>query len=45
VEFLQKHEIPLDDMVTHRYKIDQAVEAFKTFDSGDTGKVIFDWED
>ena len=44
VAFLEKHDIPLDDMVTHRFKIDQAVEAFRTFDSGETGKVIFDWE-
>jgi propanol-preferring alcohol dehydrogenase len=43
VDFLLKHPVPLDDMVTHRFRIDQAVEAFKLFDTGETGKVIFDW--
>ena len=44
VDFLLKHSVPLDDMVTHRFRLDQAVEAFKLFDTGQTGKVIFDWE-
>jgi threonine dehydrogenase-like Zn-dependent dehydrogenase len=43
VEFLQTHDIPLDDIVTHRFKIEDAVEAFNTFDAGDTGKVVFEW--
>ena len=43
VEFLQRNEVPLDDIVTHRYTIDQAVEAFRTFDAGETGKVVFEW--
>ncbi|MDP6041214.1 MAG: alcohol dehydrogenase catalytic domain-containing protein [Candidatus Latescibacteria bacterium] len=45
VEFLLKHPVPLDDIVTHRFKIDQAVEAFSLFDTGETGKVIFEWDD
>jgi propanol-preferring alcohol dehydrogenase len=44
VAFLGRHPVPLDDIVTHRYKIEQAVEAFSTFDQGETGKVIFEWE-
>lgn len=44
VEFLRSHPVPLDDIVTHRFKVEQAVEAFSTFDSGDTGKVIFEWD-
>ena len=44
VEFLASHDVPLDEMVTHRYKIDQAVEAFKTFDTGETGKAVFEWD-
>ena len=43
VEFVQRNEVPLDDIVTHRYSIDQAVEAYRTFDAGETGKVVFDW--
>ena len=44
VEFLASHDVPLDEMVTHRYKIEQAVEAFKTFDNGETGKAVFVWD-
>ena len=44
VEFLQTHPVPLDEMVTHRFGIEQAVEAFTLFDEGETGKVIFEWE-
>ena len=44
VEFLLKHSVPLDDIITHRFNIDQAVEAFSLFDTGETGKVVFEWE-
>jgi propanol-preferring alcohol dehydrogenase len=44
VEFLQTHPVPLDEIVTHRFKIEEAVEAFRLFDGGETGKVVFDWE-
>lgn len=44
VEFLLKHPVPLDDIVTHRFSIEQAIEAFALFDTGETGKVIFEWE-
>jgi (R,R)-butanediol dehydrogenase/meso-butanediol dehydrogenase/diacetyl reductase len=44
VDFLQSHDVPLDEMVTHRYRIDQAVEAYNTFDAGRTGKVAFEWD-
>ena len=45
VAFLQTHRVPLNDIVTHRFRIEQAREAFAVFDSGQTGKVIFEWED
>ena len=44
VDFLLKHSVPLEDIVTHRFKIEQAVEAFSLFDSGETGKVVFEWD-
>lgn len=44
VAFLQTHPVPLDEIVTHRFSIEQAKEAFEIFDSGETGKVIFEWE-
>ncbi len=43
VEFLRRHQLPLDDMVTHRFAIEQAPEAFALFDTGNTGKVVFAW--
>ena len=43
IEFLLKTPVPLDDIVTHRFRIEDAVEAFSLFDTGDTGKVVFEW--
>ena len=37
-------DIPLEELITHRFSIDQAEEGFRTFDSGATGKVLFTWE-
>ncbi len=45
VAFLQTHRVPLDEIVTHRFHIEQAREAFEIFDHGETGKVVFEWED
>jgi threonine dehydrogenase-like Zn-dependent dehydrogenase len=36
-------EIPLNDIITHRFTLDKADEAFKLFDGGTTGKVVFVW--
>jgi threonine dehydrogenase-like Zn-dependent dehydrogenase len=43
VAFLESVRAPLDEIVTHRFDIEQAPDAFKLFDSGNTGKVVFDW--
>lgn len=43
VDLILEHEIPLEAMVTHRFGIDQASEAFQIFDAGQTGKAIFEW--
>lgn len=44
VAFVQNNAVPLDDLVTHRFGIEQGVAAFQTFETGNTGKVIFEWE-
>ena len=44
VAFLQTHAVPLDEMVTHRFGVEQASEAFALFSRGETGKVIFEWK-
>jgi threonine dehydrogenase-like Zn-dependent dehydrogenase len=33
--------LSLDGIITHRYTLDQATEAYKKFHSGETGKVVF----
>jgi len=44
VDFVRTHRLPLEDLITHRFRIEQAPEAFALFDRGDTGKVVFEWE-
>ena len=44
VDFVLEKELPLERLVTHRFRLDQAVEAFKLFDSGKCGKVLFTWD-
>lgn len=41
--FMVRHKLPFEKMVTHRFKLDQAEDAFKLFDSGECGKVVFEW--
>jgi threonine dehydrogenase-like Zn-dependent dehydrogenase len=43
VRFIDEHRLDLDQIVTHQYPLDQAVEAYSVFDSGVTGKVILKW--
>lgn len=43
VDLIVEHELPLAKMVTHRFAIDEAPEAFRIFDAGKTGKVILEW--
>ena len=35
--------IPLKEMITHRYHLVEAEAAFNQFSAGGTGKVIFEW--
>ena len=45
IDFLRSHSVPLEGIITHRFKIAEAVEAFALFDSGETGKVVFAWDE
>ena len=38
--FMVDAKVPVDHVITHRYRLDQAVEAFRTFDSATTGKCV-----
>lgn len=44
VEHLVRWKLHPDVMVTHRFTIDQAKEAYELFDTGRTGKVAIVWE-
>ncbi len=41
--FIARHKLSFDRLVTHRFAIDQAKKAFELFDSGECGKVVFEW--
>ena len=45
VDFVLQHDLPLEKIITHRFMIDQGVEALECFDSGKTGKIVFTWDD
>ena len=42
--FVVNRNVPLKKLITHRYDLDQADEAYKLFDTGRTGKPVFVWE-
>jgi threonine dehydrogenase-like Zn-dependent dehydrogenase len=39
--FIVDRQVPLDLLITHRFRLDQADEAFQEFDKGETGKCVF----
>jgi len=43
-DFVRFHKLPLQSLITHRFKIEQAVEALRLFDTGRTGKILFVWD-
>ena len=43
-DFVVDRGVPLLDLFTHRFTLGQAVEAYRLFDSGRTGKVVFTWQ-
>jgi threonine dehydrogenase-like Zn-dependent dehydrogenase len=44
VRLLIRRKIHLSDLVTHRFALDRAQEAFDLFESDETGKVMFTWQ-
>ena len=42
--YVVERHVPLEDLITHRYTLDQAVEAYQLFDGGTTGKPVFLWD-
>lgn len=43
VDFTAQHNLPFEKTVTHRFSIEDAPEAYRLFDAGRTGKVMFVW--
>jgi propanol-preferring alcohol dehydrogenase len=42
--FVVERQLPVDRMITHRFSIDDAEEAFRRFDARETEKAVFVWE-
>ena len=43
-DFVAERHAPRKDLITHTFRLDQAEEAYKLFDTGRTGKVVFVWD-
>ena len=43
VDFIHAHQLTVETMITHRFALESASDAFRLFDEGCTGKVIFAW--
>lgn len=41
--YVVDHKVPLKKIITHRFRLEQAAEAYKVFESGQTGKVVITW--
>ena len=42
--FMLAHDLHFEPMVTHKFPLEKASEAFELFDSGECGKVVFVWD-
>jgi threonine dehydrogenase-like Zn-dependent dehydrogenase len=42
--FVVDRKVPLDQLITHRFGLERAAEAFSLFDTATTGKVVFVWD-
>lgn len=42
--FMIRHNLNFEPMVTHRFPLEKASEAFALFESGECGKVVFEWD-
>lgn len=42
--FVVDNEVPVEKMITHRFSLDEAPEAFRMFDERETEKAVFVWD-
>lgn len=45
LEIIERQQVPLEKLVTHRFKLEDAETAFRMFDNHETEKVVFVMED
>ena len=43
VDFVRRRRIPIKSLITHRFRPEDAVEAFQLADRATAGKILFDW--
>ena len=43
LEFMKRHELHLEKMITHRFPLEKGPDALKLFQTTQTGKIIFTW--
>ncbi|MBI4191605.1 MAG: zinc-binding dehydrogenase [Betaproteobacteria bacterium] len=43
-KYVTERKLPLRKLITHRFRLEQAAEAYKIFESGQTGKAVFTWD-
>ena len=43
VEFVRRHPIPIENLITHRFRPEDAAEAFELANTATSGKILFDW--
>ena len=43
VDFVRRHQIPIKSLITHRFKPEDAAEAFRLANTATAGKILFNW--
>jgi len=43
-KWIVDRNLPIEDLITHRFPLERAQEAYRVFQEGQTGKVVFVWK-
>ena len=43
LDFVRRRHVPIKSLITHRFRPEDAVQAFKLANRATTGKILFDW--
>ena len=44
IAFVRRRQVPLDQIITHRFPLADAPAAFRLANSATTGKIVFAWD-